>query len=364
MTELYSPPACWEGVLPDTLAESQERNLPVGATRGTIVPSAAPPPESVFEPLRDRYGWRLALVFGNHAPSGHCPYYALKRCFHCDIGAGEGAAFDHKSNRQRLEWFRQYYKRQLATFRHLVIYNSGSVLNPRELAPEMLREIVAFARSLPSIRVISLDTRETYIRQNTLRPILSVLGSGIMVRPILGLESADERVRNEVLRKEMPRAAIARAFQTVGFLAAEFGNNRIGLDVNIVLAGPGTSNATAVDDAVRTAHFALNCGIEHGVSVDLNLHPYYAGTRGSARFPGHPRCSLPTVLRAASQIVAVARSLGTGSSLFIGWHDEGHDLEQEQRRRELEQARAALDRFNETNDPGELDGLELRFVNG
>ena len=77
--------------------------------------------------------------------------------------------------------------------------------------------------------------------------------------------------------------------------------DRIGLDVNIVIAGPGTHRETAVDDAVMTARFALMSGAEHGVKVDLNLHPYYPGSRGSARFPDHPRCSLATTVRAVTQ---------------------------------------------------------------
>ena len=253
---------------------------------------------------------------------------------------------------------RRIISRHLASISHLVLYNSGSVLNPREMPPELLDEIVAFARSLPAVRVISLDSREAYIRPDTLRRILLVLGGGFMVRPILGVETADDRIRNEVLQKAMPRTAIARVFRDLSTLAAEFGPERIGLDVNIVIAGPGTTDETAVDDAVMTARLALISGAEHGVNVDLNLHPYYAGSRGSARFPDHRRCSLATTVRAVSKIVDLVRSMATDCSVFIGWQDEGHDRERQQRHHEIERARAAFDRFNQTNDPGVLNCLE------
>ena len=130
----------------------------------------------------------------------------------------------------------------------------------------------------------------------------------------------------------MPRSAIARVFQDLGELAAEFGHGRIGLDVNIVIAGPGTTEETAVDDAVQTARFALTTGAEHGVNVDLNLHPYYPGARGMARFPGHPRCSLGDNRGAAVARIADAGSIdGGGCTLFIGWNDEGHDRERQRR---------------------------------
>jgi hypothetical protein len=335
---------------------TQER--PRSQTPESASPGVAPRAESIFQPVRDRHGWRLALVFGNHAPGGLCPYYTLERCFHCDIGAGEGAAFDLTTNRKRLAWFQEHHRSHFATINHLVLYNSGSILNPREMPLEMLDEVVAFASSLPAVSVISLDSRESFIRPGKLRRILAAARPKISVRPILGIESADDRIRNEVLSKAMPRTAIARVFHELKELAAEFGPARIGLDVNIVIAGPGTDQETAVDDAVLTANFALSTGAEHGVPVDLNLHPYYPGSRGLARFPDHPRCSLATTVAAVTKIAALIRSMGRDTSLFIGWNDEGHDSERQQRHLETEVARAAFERFNQTNDPTDLSGLE------
>jgi hypothetical protein len=318
----------------------------------SAIAGAVPRPEVLFEPVRDRYGWRLALVFGNHAPGGICPYYAGGLCYHCDIGAGEGAEFDTATNLARLDWFRDHYRRHLDSIGHLVIYNSGSVLNPREMPPAVLDLILDFARSLPAVRVVSLDSREAYIRFEKLRRILSVIGEGIIVRPILGVESADDRIRNEVLEKAMPRTAITRVFRDLGALAGRYGMNRIGLDINIVIAPPGTTIETAVDDALRTAELALNAGAEHGVSVDLNLHPYYIGARGAARFPDHQRCSIVTTARAAARIARAVRSNNGNSTIFIGWQDEAHDLDQQQRSLELKHARKAFEGFNQTNDPG------------
>jgi hypothetical protein len=336
--------------LETTLSSEGTEGVALEPSRRAIA-SAVPRTEILFEPVRDGYGWRLALVFGNHAPGGICPYYARELCYHCDIGAGEGAAFDVETNRRRLDWFREYYRRRLDSIGHLVVYNSGSVLNPREMPPELLDDILRFARLLPAIRVVSFDSREAYIKSEVLKHVLSVVGDGIVARPILGIESADDRARNDVLRKVMPRAAIMRTFRDVGKLATESGRNRIGLDINIVIAGPGTTIETAVEDAARTAELALSAGAQHGVNVDLNLHPYYSGARGAVRFPDHRRCSIETTARAAAAIALVVRSMRALSGIFIGWQDEAHDLEQEQRSVELEQARSAFDQFNQTNDP-------------
>ena len=112
-------------------------------------------------------GWRWCSAITPQG--GVCPYYAGDLCDHCDIGAGEGAAFDRAMNSRRLAWFAEYYQSHLPEVRHLVLYNSGSVLNPREMPLELLDEILVFARSLPDVSVVSLDSREAYIRPVSLR---------------------------------------------------------------------------------------------------------------------------------------------------------------------------------------------------
>jgi hypothetical protein len=46
-----------------------------------------------------------------------------------------------------------------------------------------------------------------------------------------------------------------------------------------------------------------------------------------------------------------------GSCVFIGWQDEGHDRNREDRERDIARARAAFDDFNQSNDPAALNCL-------
>lgn len=324
------------------------------ASADDLEPQGARPAGGVFEPVHDRYGLRLSLVFGNHAPGGRCPYHAAARCWHCDLGAGEGAAFDLATNLRRLAWFRRYYADTLPRVAHLVLFNSGSTLNPRELPPPLLGELLAFARSLPAAQVISLDSREPYVTSGAVVQVARALRAGQVVRPILGLESADERIRNGLLAKQMPRAAVLRAFAATGAAARELGPGRVGLDVNVVVGGPGTTPVTVVEDAVETARFALRHGQQEGVPVDLNLHPYYPSARGQTRFPDQRRCPLSILPRVVEEIAKVSRALGAGAGIFIGLEDEGHDREQALRDEELGRVREAIARFNRSQEPGAL----------
>lgn len=309
----------------------------------------APPVEARFAPVYDSYGLRLALVFGNQAPNGQCPYYAAGRCHHCDIGAGEGHRFSLAENRQRLAWFQEFYAQVLPRVAHLVLYNSGSTLNVQELPHELLVEVLGWAAALPSLQLVSLDSREAFVQHKRLVELARVLGRPL--RPILGLESARESVRNLALEKHMSDSAIRRAFREVGLARAE--GLECGMDCNLVIAGPGTTG-DGVADALETARFAFELGNEVGLSVDLNLHPYYPSKRGRERFPKHGRCPLPVALRGVEGIAALARRDSPASRLFIGWQDEGHDQDQSVRDLELEIVQGPFDRFNRTQDPAAL----------
>jgi hypothetical protein len=306
--------------------------------RDPAIPEAA----LLFEPVEDRYGRRLALVFGNESPGGRCPFYG-RQCYHCDIGAGEGTQFDKAMNLQRLAFFREHYATVLPEITHLVIYNSGSVLNPHEFGEAGLQSILEWAADLTACRVVSLDSREAFITTDALDRVLRALRSDQRPRPILGLETQDERVRLEVLNKRMTRHAVEAAFEVVGHY-----QGRVGLDINIVFGLPPFQGAAAVEEAETTARFALALAERYGVPVDFNFHPYYPSRIAREHFPDHPRADLVAAMDAVASIHQAIVENGRGSSLFIGWYDEEHDQQPTTRRAELERYRERFHRFNIT----------------
>jgi hypothetical protein len=290
------------------------------------------------------------LVFGNQAPGGQCPYYTAGQCHFCDIGSGEGVAATAESNRQRLAWFQQRYRSVLPQVAHLVLYNSGSILNSRELSGEVLVEILTWARSLPDLRVVSMETRESAVTEFSVRRVAEALGPGSMLRVILGLETSDDYRREQLLGKRMSRAAVQRAVEAIGLAASELAAERIGLTFNILIGGPGTTARTAVDDAVATADFALGLGEAAKLSVDLNLHPYYPSARGRLHFPDHPRCSPQTVANVALATGEKVSRRFPPTAIYIGIEDEGNDVESAQLGRGDQAARDAFAKFNQSQD--------------
>ena len=160
-----------------------------------------------------------------------------------------------------LAWFQEFISRisrQSATWSSTI---RARCSNPREMPWEMLEEILTFPPAHSGRpRHLARFARALYHT-----PRLSVVSSrrdDITFHPILGIESSDDRIRNEVRRKAMPCTAIDRVFQDLRKLVAEFGPASVGLDGTIVIAGPGTTDATAGDDAVMTACDPLIAGVQ------------------------------------------------------------------------------------------------------
>lgn len=302
--------------------------------------AAIPDERLLFEPVQDNYGTRLALVFGNEAPGGACPFYG-RQCYHCDIGSGEGVRFNPDLNARRLAFFRGHYALTLPRAVHLVLYNSGSVLNPHELSGPSLRAILECAAGLPKCRVVSLDSREAYITTQRVDFVLEHLRGDQQPRPILGLETQDDAARLSVMNKKILRRNVEAAFRAVGHYAG-----RVGMDINIVFAPPPFQGRQAVAEAEATARYALELAKRHGAPVDFNLHPYYPSRIGRERFPGHPRAGLDEALDAAQRIRRVAARSGQDAKVFIGWQDEAHDQEPALRNAELSRYRELVARFN------------------
>lgn len=304
------------------------------------------PDESrLFEPVRDIYGSRLALVFGNEFSKGECPFYTAKQCHHCDTGAGEGTQFNTEMNKERLDFFKLHYADTLSSVNHLVVYNSGSTLNRREMSRETLENIARYASSLDKCKIVSFDSREMYITEDSLDYIVDRLREDQQARVILGVESQSDEVRIGKLNKRMTKQGIEKSFATVGRY-----NGRVGVDVNIVFQPPELVGEEAIREAVETVKYSLDLAEKHGVSVDFNYHPFYQTKRSRSMYPNHPRADLGDAKRALVKMIEEIEARGGKSKIFIGWQDEEHDQERDVRVAELERELESFDKFNVSQD--------------
>ncbi len=303
---------------------------------------AIPAAARLFLPVHDRHGSRLALEFGNENAGGKCPFYTQKQCHHCDIGAGEGVQFTHAMNVDRLFFFRKHYADTLLFLEHLVIYNSGSTLNQREFSRETLGHILTYAASLPSVALVSLDTRKMYVTEDSIDYVVGKLRPNQQVRVNLGLESQTDAIRIGKLNKSMTKKGIERAFALVGKYRV-----KVGIDINVLFQPPELVGEAAIQDAVATVEYGLGLAKKYGPRVDFNFHPNYPSKRSLDIYPHHPRADLAVGVMALKRMKEAIMASKQMSYIFIGWQDQGHDQEPE-KRADLEQRLTEFEDFNQS----------------
>lgn len=308
-------------------------------TNNPVIPSKF----ILFEPEKDGYGVRLALVFGNESIEGKCPFYE-SQCYHCDIGKGEGRPFTHAMNKERLDFFKLYYRAILPKVIHLVVYNSGSTLNRKEMSKKTLDDILNFITTLNNCRIVSFDSREIFVSENKIQYILRGLRYDQQLRIILGVESQSEEIRISKLNKKMTQIGILKAFETI----AKF-HGQIGIDINVIFQPPELVGQEAFNEAIATVRYGLRLSKEYGVPVDFNLHPYYRSSKGVEKYPNHYEPDLNDVIDIAISLKKMIAHETIAASLFIGCHSEGHAVEQGEK--SLSSYRAQIRRINSRGIP-------------
>lgn len=307
-----------------------------------------PPEGSLFSPVESPRGRRLALVFGNEGPEGRCPFHGIQ-CMHCDLGAGEGIRFTPDMNAARLKFLGGHYREIFPQIKHLVIYNYGSTFNDSEFSPETRQRIMAFANSLPELERISFDSREHFVSADKVATMVAMLRPDQNISITLGLESQSEVIREINLQKNMSRAHIEAVFTA---LATR--RERTAVEMNVLFQPPDITGPAAINEAIKTIEYGLALMDQFGVLVDFNFHPYYPSKKGTKAFPDHPRAMLEHATSALIRIIRIIKAHGGGSVIFVGWNDEGHDLQPTVKKMKQLLYDPAFAAFNQSQDEIDL----------
>jgi archaeosine synthase beta-subunit len=145
------------------------------------------------------------------------------------------------------------------------LYNSGSFLADQEVPAEARTLMLSSLTTLPAVQKILIEARPEDVSRDKLRPLVALL-SEVRLEVGIGLESADDRVRAELMRKGFSRAVFERA-------AGEIRDGGASLLAYVFLKPAGLGEAEARDDAVATAHYlaALRSRLRDSAHPDFAL---------------------------------------------------------------------------------------------
>lgn len=227
----------------------------------------------------------------------------------------------------------------------------GSFLNDNEISPPARRELLGMIAGLQGIRRVSFESRSEYVSVAKLEECRSILGQRAVEFGI-GLESADDHVRNQIIRKGLSREAFERVAATLA---------QAGLDmlVYLLVKPQRLSEGEAIADAVASVAYVSQVAARHGLRARMALEPVFVA----------PNTELERIFLAGEyrlvnlwsvvEVILQSHHLG---NLFVGLSDE--DLSRNRTAASCPRCQDRLveeiERFNRTLDISRLQGLDCQ----
>jgi radical SAM enzyme (TIGR01210 family) len=135
----------------------------------------------------------------------------------------------------------------------LYIYNGGSFLNDQEIPRKTQLAILNFVRKHKKIHKVLLETRAEFVTEEKLTEYHEAIGDK-KLEIALGLESADDKVRNQCLKKGLSKDTFERAVtlcQEYSFPAFTY----------VFLKPHCLDEKKAIEDAVSTIKYCFEVGV-------------------------------------------------------------------------------------------------------
>jgi archaeosine synthase beta-subunit len=222
----------------------------------------------------------------------------------------------------------------------------GSFLHDGEVEPLSRIRLLSLAAEKPEIRKVVIESRAEYVTVDRLKSAKRALRSDQELELGLGVESSNDHIRNDVLRKSLAWSDVERVIHLCGELSIGF--------MSYLLVKPQTlTERAAIEDAVRSAQMIATRARENRTALRIALEPVFI-TQGTALEALFLRGEYRLV--SLWSVIDVVLQIGHLGTVFVGLSDENladGRIPRACSRCDL-RVRAALEEFNGTQD---LHGL-------
>lgn len=245
---------------------------------------------------------------------------------------------------KQVEWAFAKAGKDLAGIEMVSLGNEGSILDERTFSKEQLEYTLRSCANLPSVKEIVLETRAEFVSEELLDRILHCISPCKLTLKI-GLESADDRIRNTILAKKMDLSSFESVVEMMG-------RKRVALASYVLMkADPAHGDAEAKEDARRTCEYLKELCRRTGTELTLRVNTMYCA-EGSvwARWATDHGWKPPSIFDLAELMLEVSSE---EVKVFAGLYDEGlatRDGHYEARTDFEPWALETLERYNQTMD--------------
>lgn len=156
----------------------------------------------------------------------------------------------------------------------LNLFCSGSFFNDEEIPPPVRAHAIKRARELKGLKKLLVESRPEYIDVKKIRKTVSGLGPDIRLEVAIGLESANDHVREEVINKGFGRDEFEDAL-------AALGKGGAALLVYLFLKPPGLSEREALEDTEESVRYVFSRAEQFGLPhVTAAVQPAFVQREG------------------------------------------------------------------------------------
>lgn len=230
------------------------------------------------------------------------------------------------------------------------LFNSGSFLNDAEIPLETQLGILRRAAQIKGLKKVMVESRPEFIAVEKILAVKKALGDKSLEIGI-GLETADDNLRNQVLRKGYTRVDYERAVEILGKTDAE-------LLTYVMLKPTVMDEEQAVQDVVATIKYISEIAQKYRVKSNISLSPTFVPKDTKLFEQFQSGVYTPPTLWS---IVEALKRCHQYSIIRIGLSDEGFASDDPRKSRNCgkcdQRVIEALNRFNETQDIKVLEDL-------
>lgn len=221
--------------------------------------------ESEFQDSSRRNNQRLIVILNSRGCS-----YAMKGegpCFNCGLvsASNQGAEVPEQSMMQQFKEIINSYDFDSQEITELDLFNAGSLLDDWQVSADTRRLLFAEIATIDNIKDILIDSRPEDITEEKILTIKKIIGDKELWVGI-GLETADDVVRNLCINKSFPLKKFETAVQTLQKLKAN-------LFVYLMFKPAFLTEQEAIEDTERTIKYLTNLSKKLSIPLRISLEP-------------------------------------------------------------------------------------------
>jgi len=157
-----------------------------------------------------------------------------------------------------------YYK----NIKEIDLLTLGSFFNDREISSDIRQSLFSRLGTMNGISRVLIESRAEYLTYEKLVLCKKILRKKTILEFGIGLESANDHIRNNIIKKNLSREDFEHVVSTVKMAGCD-------LLVYILIKPPSISEAQAINDAIDTAKYVHKVAEKYNIRARIAYEPVF-----------------------------------------------------------------------------------------